>query len=124
LQCSSPDAVGSTDRTKEENQMSNLSRTCLHAAVAVFALAALGCDDGVADRIENRLDCRGICDEYHRCIDDNTDLEECREDCVDKALDTDDWEAKVDNCSDCVNEDESCTEKTFHCATDCVGIVP
>ena len=104
--------------------MSNLSRTCLFAALVAFAGSMIGCDDGAVDRIENRLDCRGICDAYHDCIDDDLDRESCRESCVDKARETDDWEAKVDNCSDCVNEDNSCTEKTFRCAADCVGIVP
>ncbi len=104
--------------------MSNLSRTSLTAAFVVFAFSSFGCDDGAVDRIENRLDCRGICDEYHKCIDDSTDLEECRGSCVGKALEDDDWEAKVDACSDCVDDDDSCTEKTFSCATECIGIVP
>jgi hypothetical protein len=104
--------------------MSKLPRTCLCAFILALTVPMFGCDDGAVDRIENRLDCRGICNEYHDCIDDSTDLEECRESCVDKALEDDDWENKVDNCSDCVSEDDSCTEKTFQCAADCVGIVP
>ncbi|MFT3921692.1 MAG: hypothetical protein QM778_04080 [Myxococcales bacterium] len=104
--------------------MSYLSRTSLCALTFALAATAFGCDDGAVDRVDNRLDCRGICDAYHTCIDDDTDLDDCRDSCVDKALEDDKWESKVDHCADCVSDDDSCTEKTFHCLDECVGIVP
>ncbi len=91
---------------------------------SALSILALGCEDGAADRIDNRLDCRQICDRYEDCADENYDTEECRDNCRDKANDNNEFESKVEQCSDCLDGDGSCTEDTFKCADKCVGIVP
>lgn len=92
--------------------------------LGTISLFALGCEDGAADRIDNRLDCRQICDRYEDCADDDYDVEECKENCRDSANDDNDFESKVERCSDCLDDDNSCTEDAFECAPECVGIVP
>jgi hypothetical protein len=104
---------------------STLPRALLAALAAGWAgVALIGCHNGVADRVDNRLDCKAICDTYADCIDDDTNVDKCKDDCRDNALKDDDFEHKVDRCSDCVTADDSCVDKTFECASDCVGIVP
>ncbi len=104
--------------------MTKLLRTSLCAAFFAASVFCVGCDDGAIERIENRLDCRQICDRYADCVGGEDDVEACRESCRDKALENDDWEAKVGRCSDCVDNDNSCVEDAFKCTADCAGIVP
>ncbi len=105
-------------------RFSSVLRVGLCAVCLAVAFSAVACDDGAIERIENRLDCREICDRYADCVGGEDDVEACRESCRDKALENDDWEAKVDRCSDCVSGDDSCVEDAFKCADDCLGIVP
>lgn len=91
--------------------------------LGTVTLVAAACGD-TADRIDNRLDCGQICERYEECADSNYRVDDCRDDCKDKANNDSDFESKVDKCSDCLDGDNSCTEDTFKCAADCVGIVP
>jgi hypothetical protein len=104
--------------------MSKLCRTNLFAALTVVSVTGLGCDDGAVDRIDNRIDCRAICDKYEECVDDDFDVDECKDDCRQNALDDNEFESKVDRCSDCVTGDDSCVETAWSCTDECVGIVP
>ncbi len=92
--------------------------------LGTISLFALGCGTEAADRIDNRLDCREICGRYEECADDTYDVDECRDDCRDKANDDPDFESKVGRCSDCIDDDNSCTSDAFKCAADCAGVVP
>lgn len=104
--------------------MPYLLRTGLLGSLLLLGIGSAGCDDGAVERVQNRLDCREICERYADCIGGENDVDECRESCRDKALENDDWEAKVGRCSDCVSDDDSCVEDAFKCSADCVGIVP
>lgn len=97
-----------------------LLRMC--AFVLGLSLFGFACDS--ADRIDNRLDCRQICDRYAECIDDDYDVGACREQCRDSANDDGDFEGRVEECSDCIDNGDSCAADTFQCAAECVGIVP
>jgi hypothetical protein len=77
-----------------------------------------------SDRVDNRLDCRQICDRYAECIDEDYDVDECRDNCRDSANDDGDFESRVEECSDCIDGDDSCVESTFQCTAECAGIVP
>jgi hypothetical protein len=90
--------------------------------ILAFGFSALGCDGG--GRVDNRLDCKQICDRYAECFDDDFDVAECKSDCRDSANDDADFEDKVDACSDCLDGDQSCAKDTLSCSTDCVGIIP
>jgi hypothetical protein len=84
-------------------------------------LGALACDDGVADKVENRAKCRQICSQVKEC-DEDFDSGECTSECADLAED-DQTEAKIDACSECVEVDDECSENVRDCATECAGIV-
>jgi len=100
----------------------DMNSTKQSSVILFFALSVLGC--GTSDRIDNRLDCRQICDRYAECFDGDYDVDECKEDCRDNANDDADFETKVERCSDCLDDDNSCSEDTFSCSKDCIGIVP
>ena len=92
--------------------------------IGTLSLITLGCGTEAGERIDNRLDCRQICERYEECADSDYDVDECRDDCKDNANADSDFEAKVERCSDCLDDDNSCTADAFECATECVGIVP
>lgn len=84
-------------------------------------LGVLGCgEDNEADRL---IDCHSICDRYAECFDSSYDVSECRESCEDEADADAAFEDRVDDCENCI-DGASCTEGTFSCTDDCVGIVP
>ena len=89
-------------------------------ALACSALTA-GCgEDNAIDRL---LDCQQICDRYQGCFDSDYDVDECRDSCESEADADADFEDQVDACERCI-DGLSCTEGTFSCAADCIGIVP
>ncbi len=91
--------------------------------LSAMGALALACDDGAADRIDNRTDCRQICDRFDECLaSDDYNVGECVDECAENALD-DDFEAKVDDCENCLDGNDSCGEDTFDCATECAGVV-
>ena len=84
-------------------------------------LGALACDDGVADKVENRAKCRQICSQVEEC-DSDFDSGKCTSECADLAED-DETEAQIDECSECIEIDNECKENVADCATKCTGIV-
>jgi hypothetical protein len=91
----------------------------LKISTTVAFLAVLGaCND-----IESRVECVAICDKYADCYDSDYDVDGCAEECTDEYDADEDFIKKIDACDNCV-DDKSCTESTFACAADCVGIVP
>jgi hypothetical protein len=85
-------------------------------ALSTFAL--FGCS-----RVENAVDCHGICSRYQSCFDSSYDTNVCETRCRDNANTDDQYEQKVDACKSCI-DDKSCASATFNCATQCAGIVP
>lgn len=84
-------------------------------------LVGAGCSgDNEVDRV---IDCHSICDRYSECFDSDYDVDECRGSCESEADADAEFEDRVDSCEACIDE-ASCTEGTFSCADDCVGIVP
>ncbi len=92
----------------------------LSTTAAVF-LMALGC--GVAEEVESQVDCQDICDRYAECYDSDYDVDECRSECEGEVDEDSEFLEKIDACDTCL-EDKSCTEGTFSCADECIGIVP
>ena len=83
--------------------------------------ALVGCS--AADDISNSIDCHQVCERYRDCIKSDYDVDGCTDKCENSADNNDDRQRKLKMCDDCL-EDRSCTDATFNCADDCVGIVP
>jgi hypothetical protein len=87
----------------------------------LMMMGAVACDDGVADKAENRTRCREICSQAKECVD-SLDTGECTDDCSEMSKD-DGFEEKAEACSKCVDVTDSCKENTAECATKCTGVV-
>ncbi len=75
------------------------------------------------DEASTAFDCQEVCSRYQSCFDSTYDVSACRDRCRAKAADDKSWKNKADTCHACI-DDRSCTEATFSCTTECVGIVP
>lgn len=91
-------------------------------ALTGLFIAVVGCSD-VAEEIESQIDCPSICQKYADCYDDDYDVDECAEECEAEFDEDPDYIDKIDACDDCI-DDKSCSESTFKCADECIGIVP
>ncbi len=96
-----------------------------HAFLVMLGLAwagtgLTGCDDD--DEVESAISCGDVCQTYQDCIDPDFDVAECTADCEDEVFGEDDAQARLDDCDDCLDA-RSCTEGTFECADDCVGVI-
>ena len=78
---------------------------------------------GACDDIESRVECVQICDKYSECYDSDYDVDGCAEECTDEYEADESYLEKIDACDTCL-EDKSCTESTFRCSDECIGIVP
>ncbi len=93
--------------------------------ISVLAIGALltACDGGAVDRVDNRWDCRQICQDVAGCYNDDYDVDGCAEQCRDNANDDNDFEEKVDDCENCLDGEDSCLEDTTDCLDECAGVV-
>ena len=88
----------------------------------VVMLGAMACgDDGIADKVENRVQCRKICSQLDEC-DAKVDISDCTASC-DDLTDDEKIETKVEDCSECLDVSNSCSENVEECATRCTGVV-
>jgi hypothetical protein len=91
--------------------------------IAAGALISVACDDGAVDRIDNRTDCRQICEAYQQCVaGEDFDEQSCRDECSENAL-NDSFEDDVDDCENCLDDDASCVENGVGCATECARVI-
>ena len=89
--------------------------------LAVLVVLVPAC--GAADEVESHIECDAICEKYADCYDSDYDIEECASDCRAEFDEDADYLDKIDACDSCI-EDKSCSESTFECTDECVGIVP
>lgn len=87
-----------------------------------FMASAVGCGEA-ADEVTNSISCGEVCARYSDCFDADYDVEGCTDRCEDQADASEDKEQRLEICDACI-DDRSCTEATFDCTDDCVGIVP
>lgn len=78
---------------------------------------------GACDDIEARVECVQICDRYAECFDSDYNVDRCSEECTDEYEKDESYLKKIDDCESCI-DDKSCSESTFKCADECIGIVP
>ena len=87
----------------------------------MMLLGVVACDDGVADKVENRVKCRKICSQLEECNAD-VDTSDCTSSC-DDLTDDEKIESKVEDCSECLHINNSCSENVDACASRCAGVV-
>jgi len=76
------------------------------------------CDD-----IDKSLDCSHLCDEYATCIGGSEfDKKGCTNSCKDWADENKTNEGILDDCSACLDGDQSCAEKLRDCGLKCAFI--
>lgn len=92
----------------------------LFAAAMMFG--ALACDDGAADTAQNAGICQRICNAVVECTGDEDSKDECREECVNESED-DGFEERAEECAQCIERENSCTENTIECTPECAGVV-
>lgn len=90
--------------------------------IATFGLvvAFVGC--GADDVVTTAPACNDACDRYQDCFDEDFDVGVCVQNCADSAIDDEDFQDRVDDCADCL--DNTCAEAAFVCPVPCAGIVP
>jgi len=91
----------------------------LFAGALMFG--AMACDDGVADTAGNSGRCQKICNAVDECTGEDNSTE-CRKECTDNS-ENDDFEEKAEDCSACIERDNSCSENVVECASECTGVV-
>ena len=80
-----------------------------------------GC--AVVQKVDNAIDCNGICSRYATCFDANYDVSACELRCRDASSDDREYRRKADMCNACIGE-RSCAAATFSCVLECASIVP
>lgn len=86
-----------------------------------FAVAA--CSDAT-DPVTNHFDCNDICESWRDCADSDYDVDGCRDRCEDDASDNDNKQTKLDNCHECLKNNDSCVSEAVSCASSCSAFVP
>lgn len=86
-------------------------------AASIFAIALLVPACGGL-----RSDCSNYCERYHECIDSTVVIGTCEDRCHVWAVNNDERESKVDKCSECVSQNDTCSDATRRCLVDCAGI--
>ena len=85
-------------------------------SITAFAITALllTTTAGGCSKIGAAIDCDQMCDELKTCIDGDLDTKHCSDRCEDKA-DTSSLRHKLDDCTDCLDNDYSCAEVPTKC---------
>jgi hypothetical protein len=91
--------------------------------ISALIMIAVSAFPFACDEADTAFDCQKVCSRYQSCFDGDYDVSTCRDRCRDKARNDQDWENKADSCESCI-DDRSCSDATFSCLTECVGIVP
>ena len=102
--------------------MKNGFKLLISSAFFAGLLATIGCSDTV-DEISNKIDCRQVCQRYADCFKSDYDVDGCSDKCENSADSDEARERKLETCDACI-DDRSCTDATFNCADECIGIVP
>jgi hypothetical protein len=85
----------------------------------MFAFAVMGCDEA-----DEALDCAQFCNTYNDCVDGDTDVSACIDECEDIADQNDNAADQADECESCIDSDASCAENVFSCTDDCALFIP
>ena len=100
----------------------NHHRTWVAVAFVGIVASVVGCSEAV-DEVTNSISCGEVCERYQDCFDADYDVEGCTDRCENSADASEDKERRLEICDACI-DDRSCSDATFACTDDCVGIVP
>ena len=94
-------------------------------AYILIALSFTGvaCSDTV-DPITNHFDCHDVCERYKDCFKADYDVDACQDKCESDASNSDTKQNRLDDCSDCLGDSDSCVEDVATCSTSCGAFVP
>ena len=98
-----------------------MSKFGMSLFAGLMMIGAMACDDGVADKAENRIDCRVICSQAMQCVD-SIDEGDCTTECAQNSK-NDAFEDKANDCADCLDVSDNCKENSASCAPKCAGVV-
>ncbi len=101
--------------------MKNCLKLGLSLVLALAPVAFLGCS--TVDDIGNSIDCHQVCKRYADCFKSDYDVDGCTDKCENSVDNDTERERKLKACDSCI-DDRSCTDATFNCADECIGIVP
>ena len=76
---------------------------------------------GGCSKIGEAIDCDQMCEEMQTCVDGSLDVARCGDRCEDKA-DNDKLRKKLDECTDCLDQNYSCGEVPDKCPA-CQGVM-
>lgn len=82
----------------------------LSLLVAALVVAGGGCSS-----VGNAIDCAQLCRELRDCVDGNLNVSRCEARCEDDANTDDQFDNQLDECTDCLDEDYSCSEIPKKC---------
>lgn len=85
---------------------------CLFLSVTGVACSA-------ADPITNKWDCHDVCKRYADCFNSDYDVDACKDRCESAASNSDDKQNKLDDCHDCIGENDSCVDDIAECSSSC-----
>jgi hypothetical protein len=105
------------------NVMNNPISTAPKIAGLSLGLMLFGAGVGCVNQIDRVTDCQDICSRYSDSFDSTYDVSACRSRCTEDAENSDDFDQRVDQCENCL-DDRSCTSSAFSCSAECVTIVP
>jgi len=66
--------------------------------------------------------CSSYCERWRECIDGTVNVSTCENACENWADGNKDRETKVDKCTECLSQNEACSDTTRRCTADCLGI--
>ena len=97
----------------------------LKSKVAVLLVSVAGVSCSAADPITNKFDCHDVCQRYSDCYPAaDYDVDACTNRCESDASNSDQKQAKLDDCHDCIGENSSCISDIASCASSCSAFVP
>jgi len=93
-------------------------------SLALIALSLAGVACSAADPITNKFDCQGVCQRYSDCLDPDYDVGKCRDRCESDASNSDQKQEKLDDCHDCIGDQDKCVNDILQCTASCGAFVP
>jgi hypothetical protein len=85
-----------------------------HLTTVSFLALVLLATTGGCSAIGEAIDCEQMCNQLQVCVDGDLDVGRCEDRCEDKA-DNNTLRRKLDDCTDCLDQDYACAEVPEHC---------
>ena len=80
----------------------------------VLTSSVLLVSTGGCSHINEAIDCNEMCEEMQTCLDGDIDVHDCAERCEDR-VENNALADKLDACTDCLDDDFSCSEAVDAC---------